>query len=292
MAGLAMTAFAGNSLLCRFALEQKGMDAVSFTLVRLLSGSLMLGLITGSRQPFTQVTIRNARSWIGALALFSYGISFSAAYAITPAASGALLLFGTVQIGLLGHGWWQGERLYPLQVAGLVVALAGLIGLLLPGVAAPPAKGAFLMVTAGVAWATYTTMGRSTTLPIEATCRNFLYAVPMGLLARILLPHPMRWNGEGTLASIVSGAVASALGYALWYRLLPQLAAIEAASLQLSVPVLTALGAVLWLGERLPLRSGIAGGVVLGGIALIHATPAVLHRQVDLIYTHSCRHGA
>jgi drug/metabolite transporter (DMT)-like permease len=148
------------------------------------------------------------------------------------------------------------------------------------------------MVTAGGAWATYTAMGRSTTRPMEATCRNFLYAVPMGLLARILLPQPVRWSSEGILAAIVSGAVASALGYALWYRLLPRLAAIEAASLQLSVPVLTALGAVLWLGERLPLRSGIAGGVVLGGIALIHTTPAVLRRQADLIDNHSCRSGA
>jgi drug/metabolite transporter (DMT)-like permease len=144
MAGLAMTAFAGNSLLCRFALQQRGMDAASFTLIRLLAGSLMLGLITAPRLPFTRATGSHARSWIAALALF-----------------------GTVQIGLLGHGWWQGERLYRLQVAGLVAAGAGLIGLLLPGVAAPPAQGALLMVTAGGAWATYTAMGRSTTRPLE-----------------------------------------------------------------------------------------------------------------------------
>jgi len=275
LTGLAMVAFAGNSLLCRLALERQGMDAASFTLIRLLSGSLMLALL--ARRPGFRPAADASRtgSWAAALALFTYAICFSAAYASTPAATGALLLFGAVQISLIGHGLWQGERLGRRQVAGLMTALAGLIALLQPGVAAPPATGALLMVTAGMAWATYTVIGRSVSAPVAATGANFLRAVPMGILAVVLLPHGAFAGSVAIGSAVFSGAVTSALGYALWYHLLPRLAAIEAASVQLSVPVMTAVGGSWWLGERLSFPSVIAGAVSLGGIGLIISVPGM-----------------
>jgi drug/metabolite transporter (DMT)-like permease len=273
LTGMAMVAFAGNSLLCRLALERQGMDAATFTLIRLLSGSVMLALLAGRLGSRSPAATPRTGSWAAALALFTYALCFSAAYATTPAATGALLLFGAVQISLIGHGMWQGERLSRRQVAGLVAALAGLIALLRPGVAAPPATGALLMVTAGMAWATYTVIGRSVSAPVAATGGNFLRAVPMGILAVVLLPHGAAAGSVAIGLAVISGAVTSALGYALWYHLLPRLAAIEAASVQLSVPVMTAVGASCWLGERLSVPSVIAGAVVLGGIGLIISAP-------------------
>jgi drug/metabolite transporter (DMT)-like permease len=273
LTGLAMVAFAGNSLLCRLALERQGMDAATFTLIRLLSGSLMLALLAGRLGFHAATATPRTGSWAAALALFTYAICFSTAYVNTPAASGALLLFGAVQISLIGHGLWQGESLSRRQVAGLMIALAGLIALLRPGVAAPPATGALLMVTAGMAWATYTVIGRSVSAPVAATGANFLRAVPMGLVAVVLLPHGAATGREAIGTAVISGAVTSALGYALWYHLLPRLAAIEAASVQLSVPVMTAVGASFWLGERLSFPSVIAGAVALGGIGLINSAP-------------------
>jgi drug/metabolite transporter (DMT)-like permease len=180
-------------------------------------------------------------------------------------------------------GWWQGERLWRRQIAGLLLALAGLIWLLLPGVSAPPLRGALLMMTAGVAWATYSLLGRTVATPIRSTSGNFLRAVPMALLAMALLRSGLHWDGAGALLAVGSGAVASGLGYALWYRLLPHLKAIQAATLQLSVPVLAAVGAVVWLGEPLTLRAGMASAAVLGGIALV-VTPSASKasaRQLD-----------
>jgi drug/metabolite transporter (DMT)-like permease len=194
LAGLSMVAFAGNSLLCRMALRHTGIDAISFTAIRLLSGSLMLTLLVGRRAGGGPGTgLRNGlresfrmSSWAGALALFVYALCFSVAYLSTPAASGALLLFGAVQLSMSAWGWWQGERLWRRQIAGLLLALAGLIWLLLPGVSAPPLRGALLMVTAGVAWATYSLLGQSVATPLRSTCGNFLRAVPMALLAMAL----------------------------------------------------------------------------------------------------------
>ncbi len=273
LTGLAMVAFAGNSLLCRLALQRLGMDPATFTLIRLLSGSLMLALLAGRLGFRPSSDAPRTGSWAAALALFTYAICFSAGYVSTPAASGALLLFGAVQISLIGHGLWQGERLSCRQVAGLMAALSGLMALLRPGVAAPPATGALLMLTAGMAWAAYTVIGRSVSAPVAATGANFLRAAPMGLLAVLLLPHGASGGSEAIGIAIFSGAVTSALGYALWYHLLPQLAAIEAASVQLSVPVVTAVGASCWLGERLSFPSVIAGAVALGGIGLIVSAP-------------------
>lgn len=241
------------------------MDAASFTLTRILSGALVLGFI---------VRIRGGRlgasgSWLSALALFGYAAGFSFAYTSLPAGTGALLLFGAVQITMMGYGFGRGERLRIWQVAGLVLALAGLVGLLLPGLSAPPLPGALLMLGAGVAWGVYSLRGTSAGDAIRLTAGNFLRAVPMaGAVSLATLPSAAldRW---GILYAIASGALASGLGYVIWYTVLPELRITRAATVQLSVPVATAVGGILLLGEHLTVRLLITSAAILGGIALV-----------------------
>jgi drug/metabolite transporter (DMT)-like permease len=262
---LAMLAFAGNSLLCRIALRHTGIDAASFTAVRLLSGALSLALILrlrgGGHRP--------AGQWISALALFTYAAAFSFAYLGLTAATGALLLFGAVQACMIGVGWWRGERLRRLQVLGFVLAVAGLVGLLLPGLSAPPWQGSGLMVLAGLAWAVYTLRGRGQGDALGVTAGNFARAVvPAAMLSLLTLP----WASldlAGVAYAVASGAVASGMGYAIWYRALPALNVTTAATVQLSVPALAMLGGIVFLAEPLTPRLFIASVVILGGIALV-----------------------
>ena len=263
---LAMLAFAGNSLLCRMALRDTGIDPASFTSIRLMSGALVLWLIVrvrgGGRRPL-------AGSWPSALALFVYAAGFSLAYVQLSAATGALLLFGAVQATMIGVGLWTGERLATRQTAGLVCACAGLGGLLLPGLAAPPLPAAALMLGAGVAWGVYSLRARGAGDPTEVTTGNFVRAVPLGLalsLAALPWSNP---NLPGALLAVASGAVASGLGYSIWYSALRGLRATSAASVQLSVPVITALGGILFLDEPPSVRLVLASVAVLGGIALV-----------------------
>lgn len=265
LTALTMLAFAGNSLLCRLALRETGIDAVSFTTVRLASGALVLWLLVrlrDGRQPA-------AGNWLSALALFVYAAGFSFAYLSLPAATGALLLFGAVQATMIGYGLWRGERFGLRQGIGLVLALGGLVGLLLPGLTAPPLGGALLMLTAGIAWGIYSLRGKGSGDPTRATAGNFLRAVPFAL-ALSAVSYPLaRFDAGGVLYALVSGALTSGLGYALWYAVVPRLKATSAATVQLSVPVLATLGAVIWLGEAVSARLLIASLAVLGGIALV-----------------------
>ena len=260
-----MTAFAGNSLLCRVALRETRIDAASFTLIRLVSGAIALQLIVMIRKR----SRGQAGSWPSALALFVYAAGFSFAYISLPAGTGALLLFGAVQATMILWALRQGERLSVRQRIGFVLALAGLVALVFPGLSAPPLGGSILMLSAGVAWGIYSLRGKAAGDPASATAGNFLRAAPMAAaLSAALLPWT-RLDQTGIGCAILSGAVASGVGYAIWYTVLPALRRASAATIQLSVPVLAAAGGILFLGEAITLRGVLASAAVLGGIALV-----------------------
>lgn len=266
-----MLAFAGNSLLCRLALGHMAIDATSFTSIRLLSGAVVLWLL--ARRRTSSGASAGGGSWGSAVALFGYAFAFSLAYTQLSAATGALVLFGTVQMTMIGVGLWRGERLHPLQVAGLAVSLAGLVALLLPGLTAPPLASALLMAGAGVAWGIYSLRGRGVADPLAATAGNFMRAVPMAALSSLVaiawLAPDSPPDSAGMLYAVASGALASGIGYAVWYAVLPQLSAVRASAVQLSVPVIAAVGGVLLLHETMSLRLALCSLAVLGGVALV-----------------------
>lgn len=267
---LAMTAFAGNSLLCRLALKHTAIDPVSFTSLRLASGALTLWLIVR----WTQTSRSGQGNWRSAAALFVYALAFSLAYVQLSAATGALLLFGAVQATMIGHGLWAGERLRPVQGLGCIVALGGLGSLLLPGLTTPPWGSAALMAGAGLAWGIYSLRGKGLGDATRVTAGNFARTVPMAVTASLLvgvlpLGLTVSLDAWGMINAIASGALASGVGYAIWYSVLPSLKSVQAASVQLSVPVIAALGGILFLGETVGLRLVIASVAILGGIALV-----------------------
>ena len=276
---LAMTAFAGNSLLCRVALRHTGIDAVSFTTIRLVAGALTLWLLVSLR--------RNRKTgkgnWLSAMALFVYAVAFSYAYVSLSAATGALLLFGAVQVTMIGYGLWSGERLQGLQLAGFMLALGGLVGLLLPGITAPPVLGALLMLGAGVAWGVYSLRGKGTGDATRVTAGNFLRTVPVALLLSVLMHDAATLDYAGAGYAVASGALASGVGYAIWYTVLPALKSTRAAIVQLGVPVIAAAGGIILLDEPLTLRLVLASTAVLAGIALVilekPGAAAALHRR-------------
>ena len=287
-----MIAFASNSLLCRLALKQTSIDAATFTFIRLCSGAVALWLIVtirgrlmirraaspladrrltpegrASARPLSTGT--KAGNWTSALALFAYAAAFSFAYISLSAGTGALLLFGAVQATMILWGLRRGERLHTRQLIGLTLALGGLVMLVFPGLSAPPPGGSILMLGAGIAWGIYSLRGRGVDDPAGATAGNFLRAVPMAAVLSITLFSSARLDRTGFGYAVLSGAIASGLGYVIWYAALPGLRAASAASVQLSVPVLAATGGILLLGEPLTLRFLFASMAVLGGIALV-----------------------
>jgi drug/metabolite transporter (DMT)-like permease len=264
-----MIAFAGNSLLCRAALKHTAVDPATFTSVRLLSGAVALWLIVRMR---TGIRVQGG-SWVSALALFGYAAGFSFAYVDLPAGTGALLLFGAVQASMILFGLWKGERLRAWQGIGLAAALGGLIALLLPGLSAPPLHSAVLMVAAGVAWGVYSLRGKGAGNPLAATAGNFLRAVPFAIGLSLALFAALRVDAAGMAYAIASGALTSGVGYAIWYAALRGLTSTAAATVQLSVPVIAAIGGILLLGEPITLRLIGASAAILGGIALVIARP-------------------
>ncbi|HEY3643963.1 MAG TPA: DMT family transporter [Gammaproteobacteria bacterium] len=266
---LALLAFAGNSLLCRLALRGGHADPAAFTLIRLASGAAVLWVVLKVRR-----VERLGGSWPSALALFIYAIAFSFAYVTLSAGTGALLLFGAVQASMLLAGFIAGERPSLGQGVGLAAALAGLVYLVLPGLEAPSPQGAALMAAAGVAWGVYSLRGRRAGDPTSVTAGNFLRAVPLSILATLFLVSRLEVDPVGWALALASGAVTSGLGYVIWYAALKDLTATRAAVVQLSVPVIAALGGVLLLGEALSTRLVVASCVILGGVAL-----AVLGKQ-------------
>ena len=268
LTGAALVAFAANSLLCRAALGPGTIDAAAFTALRLGSGAVVLALLA---RPTTAG--RGRGSWASAAALFAYAIAFSFAYRLIPAGSGALILFGSVQATMIGRELARGDRPHRREWLGLVVALVGLLALTSPGLHAPDPRGAALMAVAGVAWGAYSLRGRGATHPLVATADNFARSVPLAILPLLLPLAPLKISAAGVLLAVASGAIASGLGYVAWYAALRELSASRAAIVQLAVPPLAALGAVLLLGETLEARLLLGGAAILGGIAIALTTP-------------------
>jgi len=262
---LAMVAFAGNSLLCRAALKDTAIDAATFSTIRMASGAIALWIIVrvrdGARPP--------EGSWLSAFWLVAYAIAFSFAYLTLTAATGALLLFGAVQATMIGAGLLKGERFTALQLGGVALALGGLAGLLLPGVSAPPPLGAALMLFAGLSWGFYSLRGRGAGDATRVTAGNFARAVPFAVLASNLALARVAVDTQGMLLAVASGAISSGVGYAIWYTALPHLKATVAATVQLSVPPIAALGAVLFLGESITLRLVACSVAILAVIAVV-----------------------
>jgi drug/metabolite transporter (DMT)-like permease len=260
---LALLGFAANSLLCRRALGFGLIDPASFTSVRLLSGAAALALIVAIRRGLPA-----GGSWPSALALFAYAAAFSASYVRIGAGVGALLLFGAVQATMLAWGVLRGERPRPMQWLGIGLALGGLALLNLRGAHAPDSQGALLMIGAGIAWGVYSLQGLGTKDPLATTSANFLRTLPMIAALTLLSVGSIRATPAGIGLAVSSGALASGVGYSLWYAALPSLSATRAAAVQLSVPLLAAAAAILLLGETLTQRLVIAGAAVLGGVWL------------------------
>ncbi|MEE8348514.1 MAG: DMT family transporter, partial [Acidobacteriota bacterium] len=262
----ALVAFAANSLLCRMALGGESIDPVSFTTLRLLSGAIMLVVVSrlvGEPRPAPE----KIGSWGSCLALFGYALAFSLAYGSLDTGTGALILFGTVQATMIGVGLKSGERPHPIQWVGLVVALGGLLYLVSPGLSAPDPLGAFLMLIAGIAWGVYSLRGRGVTTPVWATTGNFVRTVPLAVVASLLGVSWIHLEGSGMVLAVASGALTSGLGYVLWYRALRGLSTTRAAIAQLFVPVLAAFGGVVFLSEQVTLRLVVASILILAGVA-------------------------
>ena len=267
---IALTAFAGNSLFCRAALRDAEMDAASFTTIRLISGALILYVVTRASRGSE---VRG--NWLSAWLLFLYAAGFSYAYVNVSAGTGALLLFGAVQVTMIGHGLRSGERLQRWQVVGLGIALTGLIGLLLPGLSAPSISASVLMLGAGVAWGIYSLRGKGVGDPIGVTAGNFIRTIPMVVGLSLIMWQGHSLSAAGVGYAVGSGALASGMGYAIWYTVLPALKVTQAATVQLSVPVIAAVGGVIFLSEPMGLRIGLASLAILGGISLV-----ILKKQI------------
>jgi len=261
---LAMIAFASNSLLCRMALRHTAIDPATFTSIRILSGALVLVLVlkVRRRSPWQR------GHWLSAIALFVYAAAFSFAYLDLPAGTGALLLFMAVQLTMIGAGLCQGEKLHTGQWLGLTIAIGGLILLLSPGLAAPSLRGTLLMLSAGAAWGIYSLRGRQNADPIATTAGNFLRAVPLTILCSLVFLGHARFDRMGLIYGVISGAITSGLGYVIWYKALPKLKSSVAATVQLSVPVIAALGGIIFLSEIFTTRFALSSAAILGGIAL------------------------
>ncbi|MBT5559559.1 MAG: DMT family transporter [Proteobacteria bacterium] len=262
----AMFAFAANSLLCRLALGDGLIDAASFTTVRLLSGALVLLLIT---LPRWRSHGRPVFDWRFSAALFTYMAFFSFAYLSLSAGTGALLLFGAVQLTMFSAAMLSGERLSLPSWGGLALTVFGLIYLLSPGVAAPDPTGAILMLVSGIAWGSYSLLGRKVTDPLQATANSFVFAIPVALLVSAVFIGEFHSTRNGLILAVASGAIASGLGYVIWYAALRGLAATHAATVQLSVPVVAALGGIVFLSEQITLRLIFASVAILGGIMIV-----------------------
>lgn len=269
----ALIAFAGNSLLCRAALAHTQIDAASFTTIRLVAGAFTLWLLLALRQRCWHFGVVNKGDWLSALALFVYAAGFSFAYIQLNTGVGALILFAAVQVSMIAYGLWRGERFAMLQWLGFIVAFTGLVGLLLPGVSAPSLDGALLMIAAGIAWGGYSLRGKTATNPLQVTAGNFVRTVPFALLLSLIFLNQMSLDSAGVGYALVSGAVTSALGYAIWYSVLPHLTATTAATVQLSVPLLAAVAGIILLQESVTLRILFAAVAIVGGIALVTNKP-------------------
>ena len=264
-ATLAMMAFAGNSILCRLALKNTSIDPTTFTSLRVISGSLMLWLLVYRRRD----SGTSSGSWLSAFALFIYAAGFSFAYTQIPVGAGALILFGAVQATMVSYAIIRGERLRALPLAGFVLAIIGVLLLFLPDISTPSVLSSVLMLSAGIAWGIYSIRGRKSGDPTKTTADNFHRCIPFTMiLSGIMLPW---WSCDvnGALLAACSGALTSGIGYVIWYTALKELTVMQSSTIQLSVPVLAAVGGVILLGEPLTMQLFCAATMILGGIGLV-----------------------
>jgi len=280
---LALLAFAGNSVLCRLALDSGQIDAGSFTVIRLVSGALALWLLLALRQVWSRripepeaSTSRERGHWCSAALLFAYAAAFSYAYISLDTGTGALILFASVQFTMIGYGLWRGKRLNSLEWLGLGLALIGFVYLVYPNLTSPSLAGFVLMALAGMAWGGYSLMGRGAPDPTGKTARNFIYTAPFVAVLALASLNGTEITPRGAALAIASGALASGLGYAIWYAALQNLGSTLASVSQLLVPVIAAIGGVLWVGEPLGLRLLVSGFLVLGGILLVTVSPRLI----------------
>ena len=264
---LTLISFAANSLLCRMALQGQLIDPVSFTAIRLVSGALALNLISRLVEE-SKGPQEKSGSWMSSFALFAYAIAFSLAYVSLSAGMGALILFGAVQVTMIGVSLYAGEKLRLVQWIGFVLAMSGLFYLVAPGLAAPDPLGALLMFVAGISWGVYSLRGKGVSTPVAMTAANFAAATPWAILASLLALSSAKWQLQGVLLAIISGVLTSGLGYVLWYRALRGLTRTQASIVQLLVPVLAGFGGILFLAEQLSFRLIAASTFILGGVAL------------------------
>lgn len=275
LTALALIAFAANSVLCRLALGNEAIDAASFTVIRLLSGIIMLFIIMCATQLIKQSAIPNNEktsskgSWFGSVLLFVYAVTFSYAYISLDTGTGALILFGTVQITMIVLSLISGTRLHSSEWTGVIIAFIGFIYLILPDITTPSVTGFVLMTISGIAWGIYTLQGRSCENPLTDTAYNFLRTIPLITILTIISLKGMNYTTEGIVLAALSGGIASGIGYAIWYIALGGLSSSQAAVLQLSVPAIAALGGVIFVSEAITLRFAISSAMVLGGILLV-----------------------
>lgn len=266
----ALIAFAANSLLARAALAGHAIDPASFTAIRLLSGAAVLMALFAQQGGSLR---RLPGSWGSGIALLAYAAAFSFAYVRLGAAAGALILFGAVQISMLLWGVLRRDRPTPFELAGLAIAFASLVYLLLPGLGTPDLLGALLMVASGTAWGIYSIRGRTTSGPVGQTAGNFVRAAAIGVPLALALSGSAHASLAGIILALISGGITSGLGYVLWYRALPRISTTQAATVQLTVPVIAAAGAVLFLSEALSLRLALSSLCLLAGVSLAMFAP-------------------
>jgi len=266
LTAIAMLALAANPLLCRMALDAERIDPATFTTIRLVAGAAMLKLLLLLQR---RTRYRARVDWRSVATLFGYMICFSFAYLSLGVGTGALILFAAVLLTMFVVALAAGETFSAASWTGLATAVAGLVYLVSPGVTAPDPIGALLMATAGVSWGCYSLLGRGGGDPLATTADNFLYCVPPGLIVSVIFADNLLVTIPGVVLAVVSGALASGLGYALWYTVVARISATHAATVQLSVPVIAAFGGVLLLSEQLTPRLLIASAATLGGIALV-----------------------
>ncbi len=280
LTALALISFAANSVLCRLALDAGAIDAASFTLVRMIAGIVVLWLLVlGSGQGSR---VRGAGSWRGAISLFGYAVAFSFAYLSLDTGTGALILFGTVQLTMLVATLLGGQRLYWVEWAGLFVAVGGFAYLMLPGASAPSPYGFAVMLIAGISWAVYTLSGRGSKAPLKDTYANFVRTGPLLVPLLILAVLIGEYSTEGIFYAVLSGALASGVGYALWYGALRGLTGLQAGVLQLLVPVIAALGGVVFASEVLTERLIVSAFLILGGILAVVVGGSLLRRSAKV----------
>ena len=267
LTAISLIAFAANSLLCRMALGNGLIDPVSFTMLRLVSGMLIL-IPVSKLLSEPSSTNKQGAAWVSGLALFCYAGAFSLGYVTITASMGTLILVGAVQITMLGWALVRGEKLGALRWLGSAISMGGLVYLVLPGVSAPDPIGALLMLISGTAWGVYSIRGRGAPSPISMTAKNFLWATPIAFLASLMFHSSVHLETRGILLAVCSGSVTSALGYIIWYRALRHLSTSAASIVQLLIPVLTAFGGVLFLSEVITTRLLIASALILGGVAM------------------------